>query len=294
MTEFFRGILGGEEFYPNPAQLARRLDESPYREDIINYIGGKNQLKRLLRWPKQGRGELTDVGILRHFLAGNIRIEPFNIRRLQTNGYDVSLGEYYYKCIDVDNNGSGARYPVTKTRNGMASVFNPADEQNVSDFYQGPNMAISVSELVRRWYESNRGVGRSEWLDRTRFFEGLEGEDRIIIADPGEMILGHTEEFIGGRNVVDTNISGKSTVGRAGIEVCSDASKGDVGFTGRWTLEIRNKHVASATVLLVGDPYATITFMEVESPVVPYEGRYSIQSGDWKPEMMLPRWKRKK
>ena len=56
----------------------------------------------------------------------------------------------------------------------------------------------------------------------------------------------------------------------------------------------------AAIALMVGQPVATIQFIEVESPVASYGGVY--QSGqtleeikaNWEPEMMLPKMRKKK
>lgn len=55
-------------------------------------------------------------------------------------------------------------------------------------------------------------------------------EDLIIWVAPGETILGHTEEFIGGRHNVTTMMKARSSMGRNFIEVCKCAGWGDVGM----------------------------------------------------------------
>lgn len=287
--------LRRDSFYPGRREMLDRLSKNPHRDEIVQFVGGKAGVERLLRWPKQTGRELTDIGILRHFIAGNILIEPFNPERLQNNGYDVTLGEYYYECVDTKTKvNNGVRYPLTRAGDRSVGLFNPLDEQNVQDVYEGPKTALAVGTLIDDYMFAGSAIPREEWLDGLRLFNELEREDKVIIVKPGEMILCHTQEYIGGRNVIDTQISGKSTAGRLGIEVCSDANKGDVGFQGRWTLEIRNKHPKLALVLVVGGPYATVSFMEVETPVNQYQGKYwppSSGKAEWSPEMMLPSWR---
>lgn len=291
MKELIWRIVAKDQFYPAPREITRKLSESPYRDAILSYLASKEGVRRLLRWPKHRGGELTDIGILRHFLAGNIQIDPFDINRLQSNGYDISLGEYYYVCFDKSDEEKRDRYPRVQVGSSRPRLFNPVDEEDVKDSYRGPLTALNVSDLARDRVEGGQAVdGRN-----MRFLEGLTINDRVIILPPNQMILGHTDEYIGGRNVIDTQISGKSTTGRMGVGVCSDANKGDVGFSGRWTLEITNKHPDTAVLLVVGQPIATITFLEVEEPIISYGGRYTgqIGAGSWTPERMLPKWRRK-
>ncbi len=256
---------------------------------------GGREVDELFEWPYQHGGELTDIGILRHMIAQNILIEPFDIRLLQSNGYDVRLGRNYWEIKDPkETNGSG-KFARLNHENQTYAILDPLDNLNVRAIYYGPKKAVPFQDLLAEQEQQLKPVPQNEW---GRFLEGVEANDQLIILPPKENFLCHTEEFIGGLNVVDTSISGKSTTGRIGLEICSDANKGDVGFQSRWTLEITNKHNRVAVLLLVGQPYATVTFTEVERPVRQYIGSY--QSGrtlkelvaDWNPERMLPKMKR--
>jgi len=282
----------GAEFYPSPRDLKRALKESPYQKEIINYFSQHGvEITNLFHWPRERRGLLSDIGILRHFLAGNIVIDPFNIERLQTDGYDVSLGKYYFVyhgSPTTPTEGSSVIFPVWKTG---CPIFNPLDKEDVSRSWGEVNCAQKVREL---------SVLSQSHVGNVRFLEGYRPEDRVIFIEPGQMILGHTEEFIGGQNVVSTTISGKSSLGRSMVEVCSDANRGGTGFTSRWTLELTNKSGSAAIALMVGQPVATIQFTEVEPPIASYKGVYQ-PDGEleeikrfWGPENMLPRMRRKK
>lgn len=287
MTQELSRFLGKDAFFPNKTQLQRLLDAHPCKDDIRSYLG--KDIRRLFRWPNKHGGELSDIGILRHLIAGNIRIDPFDITRLQSNGYDVSLGKYYYTAFqNEDKNDRNENYP--RLANPQRSrIFNPADAVDVTASFSGPLEAITINSLLQTLDHAQATPQPSSF----RVFEGLDATDEIIILPPAQMILGHTIEYIGGRNVVDTTISGKSTTGRLGIEVCSDANKGDIGFVGIWTLEIVNKHPTVAVTLVVGQPIATISFFEVEEPVRKYTGRYTTQNEAWQPVNMLPNWRKK-
>ena len=60
------------------------------------------------------------------------------------------------------------------------------------------------------------------WSERTghKLLDNIGPEDQIIWIKPGETILGHTMEFIGGRNSITTMMKARSSMGRNFIEVC--------------------------------------------------------------------------
>lgn len=64
--------------------------------------------------------------------------------------------------------------------------------------------------------------------------------DKIVEAwplVPGRLYLGATHEWTSTSNLVPW-IDGRSSLGRLGISVHVTAGRGDVGFSGKWTLEI--------------------------------------------------------
>src|SRR4029077_284391 len=93
-------------------------------------------------------------------------------------------------------------------------------------------------------------------------FVGIDPEDKVILIEPGETILAHTEEFIGGRNCITTDMKARSSIGRNFIEVCKCAGWGDVGYTNRWTMEITNISTHYYIPLVVGRRIAQIVFFE--------------------------------
>jgi dCTP deaminase len=133
----------------------------------------------------------------------------------------------------------------------------------------------------------------------TKFDARQEGG---IVLEPGERVLGHTVEIVGGRVAetrvetgqtkrvaVTTAMHAKSTAGRHGLTVCQCAGWGDVGYVSRWTLEIQNQ-LSCSQWLPVGALLAQISFEEVEPPGKDYValgGMYQV-GDDWTPEAMLP------
>jgi dCTP deaminase len=131
----------------------------------------------------------------------------------------------------------------------------------------------------------------------SRKFGGeLKRADRFITIAPGETILAHTQEFIGGRNGITSMMKARSSYGRCFIEVCKCAGMGDVGYINRWTMEITNNSRFYHIPLRVGMRIAQMCFFAVgESKDYSIDGKYQQAQGiqelieSWKPEMMLPR-----
>ena len=121
--------------------------------------------------------------------------------------------------------------------------------------------------------------------DINRFWKIQEASD-IITVFPGETILSHTQEIIGGRNYIASKMNARSSLGRCGISVCKCAGFGDVGYINRWTMEITNSLNVSVG-LRVGMRVAQISFFKVGETLKQYTGKY--QNDEWKPEDMLPK-----
>ena len=266
-----------DNLFPSPDAMRSLLFKHPYLNEILKYMSAKGEsVDTILVWNNLKGGQLVDLGILRHLIAGNIVIHPFSAEQLQPNSYDVSLGEYFYRWRGRGNQNGPVRH-----------TYNPLDQEDVNGSWVLES-ATSVADIERQ-----HGIS----------FVGLEKEDRIIWLKPSEMILGHTIEYIGGINIVIPGISGKSTSGRNLIEMCSDARMGNIGFVNRYTLEIFNKTPDNDKgmwiPLVVGQTYASFEFQEaVEPPAGSYSGQYANGVDinkimlNWKPEMMLPRMKR--
>lgn len=214
--------------------------------------------------------------------SGRVVIHPFIPEHVGPNSYDVRLGQHYYR-------------QAVPSEHAVRPVFNPFSERSVRAVWQLQLAAPAWDVLPPD-------------ADRDGIFES----DRVIMVAPGEMILCHTEEFIGGRRGVTSNMHARSTTGRSSLEVCKCAGVGDVGYFGRWTLEVTNNSPYYWLPLVVGRRLAQLTFdltgltwwnprYWVASRFAPapldYAGR-KYQSGrtlaeimtTWRPESMLPRW----
>ncbi len=149
----------------------------------------------------------------------------------------------------------------------------------------------SYDVRLGEWYfEPNRNMQTVSFLseEQTHQFWGepqrANGE---IAVRPGDTILAHTQEIVGGTNGYTTSMRARSSIGRSCMSVCKCAGVGDVGYIARWTMEITNH--SHATILLpVGLRVAQILFFYVGETDREYAGKYG-QSAEWSPYDMLPR-----
>ena len=86
---------------------------------------------------------------------------------------------------------------------------------------------------------SNLLVYKNEALDakKDNEVEKLHIPPEGILLIPGRLYLGETMEYTETEGFVPM-VEGRSSVGRLGINIHATAGFGDVGFHGRWTLEL--------------------------------------------------------
>lgn len=215
---------------------------------------------------------LSKPEILKHLKKGNIVISPFDPENAANASYDVRLGKYFFRQDPIKH----------------SQILNPFYEKSMRRMYNGVEEATLVSEI----------------RSKLNPFYGLKGNDRVILIAPGESILAHTVEFIGGKNGVNgmsaitTEMRARSSIGRIGIAVCKCAGWGDIGYVNRWTMEITN--FSNVIIPLpVGIRIAQIIFHETvavgSTDVYGSKGKYQTSDSlsqikkNWKPEDMLPR-----
>lgn len=214
---------------------------------------------------------LSRPDVLKQLKKGNIVIDPFIPANLKTSSYDVTLGEWYW------------RQPQPS---GRATLHNLYDEKSVRFVWGGPHRAEKVKDLRKR-------MNLPELV-------GVDDNDRVIMLAPGETILGHTNEFVGGRHICVAKMYGRSSTGRNFIEVCKDAGWGDVGYINRWTMEITNNSHHFTIPLVVGRRIAQMVFYEV-TPLEKGDD-YALEKGKyqhtqdlkelkrtWSAEQLIPR-----
>jgi dCTP deaminase len=210
---------------------------------------------------------LSNKRIKEEIRKGNIVVDPFRDDNLATSSYDVTLGEYYFR---------------EKKSPNYSTIYNIWNKKHTDSVWgTKPERAEKASKVLRDFE-----------------FTGISPEDKVILLEPGETILAHTNEFIGGRNTITTMMKARSSMGRNFIEVCKCAGWGDVGYTNRWTMEITNNSRGYTIPLVVGRRIAQIVFFEtgeIDSKDYTSKGKYQIDDSmskikkDWKPESMLPK-----
>lgn len=210
---------------------------------------------------------LSDTEILGYREFEHIIILPFDKRQLGTNSYDVRLGEYFYREQEPDPR--------------AIELYNVYDPDAVK----------------RTWGEPQRAGRLSEAPDWRIGLKNILPDNRVILLGPGETILAHTAEFVGGRDFITTKMYARSSFGRNFIEVCKCAGMGDVGYVNRWTMEVTNNSRWRHIVLVVGMRIAQMTFFKTGTTgdYAKRGGKYQQSSylneivDGWRPEMMLPR-----
>lgn len=212
---------------------------------------------------------LSDIKILEHLKDGSIVIEPFVKKNLATSSYDVTLGEYFF---------------VEQHPKRFDNIFNIYDKAHVERVWgTKPQRAKTAREVLEKF--------RVNW-------QGIRPSEQVILLAPGETVLAHTQEFIGGREHVTTMMKARSSLGRSFIEVCKCAGWGDVGYINRWTMEITNNSTHYYIPLVVGRRVAQIVFFEtgpIRSADYAVAGKYQTNQSlaqlkkDWDPLSMLPR-----
>ncbi len=212
---------------------------------------------------------LSDKKILEAMKEGSIIIDPFVRENLATSSYDVTLGEFFF---------------VEQEPPHFEKVYNIYDKKHID----------------RVWgTKAHRAQKAKEVFKNYKFeYNNISPDDRVILLAPGETVLGHTQEYIGGKDHITTMMKARSSLGRSFIEVCKCAGWGDVGYTNRWTMEITNNSTHYYIPLVVGRRIAQIVFFET-GPIIAngyfVNGKYQTNEPiatlkkKWKPEMMLPR-----
>lgn len=102
-------------------------------------------------------------------------------------------------------------------------------------------------------------------------------EETGFLLKPGIVYLGSTWEFTETHRLAPM-LEGRSSIGRLGISIHATAGVGDVGFCGRWTLEIM---VAQPVVVYPFVEICQIMYHQVSHPYTEhtYKGKYQDAAG---------------
>jgi dCTP deaminase len=113
--------------------------------------------------------------------------------------------------------------------------------------------------------------------------------DRGYWLEPGRLYLGSTQEYTETHGLVPC-IEGRSSIGRAGVAIHVTAGFGDIGFRGRWTLEITVVHPVK---IYHGMEICQICYFRTGDFDRSYGGKYINQTGPlpskiWQEVQKLP------
>jgi len=199
-------------------------------------------------------GVLSDKQIIKEMDRDNIWIFPYHLKNLSNSSYDVTIGPNYYRAS-----------------NNPPKLFLPWDDDSVQEYWGMPQYAQTIlDESMSHIYKLPVGT-------------------KYILLEPGELILAHTNEFIGGANFITTMMKARSSMGRIGISVCKDAGWGDVGYVNRWTMEISN-FSQSTIPLVVGSRVAQIVFFYTGKVLNSYEKKGAYQDDYKTVDELMEKW----
>ena len=96
-----------------------------------------------------------------------------------------------------------------------------------------------------------------------------------IVLQPGQLYLCCTEEVLGSEVYAPT-YAGRSSVARLGLFINLSASLGDIGFVGRWTLQL---HAVHPVVIYPGMAIGQMMWWRPQGRTRLYDGKYQGSSG---------------
>ena len=192
--------------------------------------------------------------ILKAYEAGEIVIDPFELRLVNPNSVDVRFGRTLFRM---------------KSTYGIRDLYNPHDElwEQV--------LPVPASQI--------REGGIDGLLPAPDWGEGAIPDDaEVFCLNPGEFYLATTYEAIGSRALgpdvesIIPEMKAKSTFGRQGLTVALCAGLGDVGYCSHWALEVRLVG-RSVVPLAVGTPIGQVVFHKGTPTATEYGGKGHYQ-----------------
>lgn len=96
-----------------------------------------------------------------------------------------------------------------------------------------------------------------------------------FVLQPNTLYLGETMEYTETNNLVP-GLEGRSSVARMGLFVHITAGFGDIGFKGRWTLELHTIHPFR---VYPGMEICQIFYHEIKGDYIPYQSKYQHSMG---------------
>lgn len=149
--------------------------------------------------------------------------------------------------------------------------------------------SVNVS-LGRELYTGRPIHGYITRLDEPRYWDSVNStimdDKEYYVLEPNKHYVGITGEEVGtvvfeGCNFYVPEMRARSTTGRHGITIACCAGVGDVGYHGRWALEIKN-HNDFPVAILVGSMIGQVVFHTATDADAFYggDGRYQLSNGE--------------
>ncbi len=198
-------------------------------------------------------GVLTGAAIRKAVAEGRIEIEPWVPEHVGPNSVDLRLGPLLkiYKLNNPDQ---------------IPTTFEFGDNGEV--FRTGANEETHLEGRILDMRKDNPTID-------------LAIPEEGLVLMPGILYLGCTIERTQSNHFIP-KVEGRSSVGRLGIKVHLTAGFGDIGFDGRWTLEIEVTHPIR---VYAGERICQVYFSTPHGPIADlYHGRYQ---GDLEPRPSL-------
>lgn len=148
--------------------------------------------------------------------------------------------------------------------------------KTIKSLVKEDTIAVSPTPTAQQYQPASLDlrIGR-ELYDATSDTE-IHG-DRLEI-HPGRAYLGHTLDEVALPDHLAAMMTGRSSVGRAGVIVHKTAGWVDPGFSGQLTLEIYN-FGGEPVEFEVGDRVAQLVFVHTDRDTSGYDGQYQGQTG---------------
>lgn len=164
---------------------------------------------------------------------------------------------------------------IEEVHNGRIQISN-FDEKKVNP--NSYNLHICGDNIKRLkpntevWTETYGLREYHEWIDVAKPIEYEDmGPIEQIILEPNELYLIPTVEIVSSDYYIPL-ITGRSSCGRMGLQVHREAGFGDIGFCGRWTLQIS---VVKPMKLYSNMELAQVYFaVPAGSTEIKYHGKY--------------------
>lgn len=177
----------------------------------------------------------------------------------------IAIGNIIVYPFNIDNLGSNSLDLA------VGGYWYIADDSSLPAFLSDDNRAISS------WGKYAKDYWEGPYYT----------EDAIYVPARG-IILAHTNEFVTTKNCV-AKMHSRSTIARCGLSVCRCAGLGDVGYIGRWTMEIVN-HTNHMIYIKTGMKICQLSFEMVTPLKQQYPGKYGKGPDEWTYEDMLPKF----